>query len=448
MKPRYAGLLTAALFLIGAPVRAETLGEAFVKAYQTSPRLQAAQAELRAVDEQVAQALGGYRPTIDGSASVARTSQTRAPGNGGDVRQPRSVGIELSQPLFRGFRTSSGVSAAEQQVLAARATLQGAEQSLLLDTATAYMNVYRDLAVFNLSKNNEEVLRRQLEATQDRFEVGEVTRTDVSQAESRLARATSDRIQAEGNLKISQSNYLRLVGNEPRNISRPQVELATPQTLPEATEMAQYNNPSVVAAEHGIDQAKELVTQAEGSLLPEISLVGSAQRDWDASFTGPHEADSLTIGARATIPLYRAGTDYSRIRAAKQTAGQRQLEYDEAVRLARETAISAWQALVTGRAAIESRQAQVKAAELALDGVKQEAAVGTRTVLDTLDAEQELLDARVQLVGAERDMVVAVYQVKAAVGRLTAKALDLPVAIYDPTAYYEENSGKWIGVGD
>jgi outer membrane protein len=443
----YFLLLSGGLMLAGFPAHADTMEQALVKAYQGSPRLQSVQAQVRAVDEQVAQALSGYRPSVDASADISRLQQTRV-GGGGDVRHPKSLGVTVTQPVFRGFRTSASVSAAKSQVLSARASLQNEEQTLLLETATSYMNLYRDEAVLGLSRNNEQVLRKQLEAAQDRFSVGEVTRTDVSQAEARLARASADRIQAEGNLAIARANYTRLVGDEPRNIARPRVELTSPKTLDEAIEMAQYNNPNVASAEYLVDVAKEQVTVAAGSLLPEVLLTGSAERDYDTSFVSQNKIDSFSVGARATVPLYRSGADYSRVRSAKQTVGQRQMDMDEAVRRAREGAIQAWQQLVTARAAIESRKAQVRSSELALDGVKQEASVGTRTTLDTLDAEQELLDAKVQLVRAERDMVVAVYETKAAVGQMTAQGLALPVQVYNPTVYYDDNAGKWIGLGD
>ncbi|NDC55907.1 MAG: hypothetical protein EBZ69_03715 [Alphaproteobacteria bacterium] len=335
---------------------------------------------------------------------------------------------------------------AKARVMGTRARLVAVEQQLLLDAATAYVNVYRDQAVLGLTKSNEVVLRRQLEATQDRFDAGEVTRTDVSQAESRLARAVSDRIQAEGNLESSRANYVRIVGRAPEGITKPGVEIPLPASEDEAVETSQFNHPSVAQAEYALDQADHDVTTTTGALLPEISGVAAATRSYDQSFVGPHRVDTTSVGVRATIPLYTGGADYARIRASKQTVAQRQQELDDQVRRAKESAVQAWQQLVTARAAIDARQKQVSASEMALEGVKQESSVGTRTTIDVLDAEQELLDAKVSLVRAERDEIVAIMRTKASVGQLTAKELGLPVNYYDPALYYDDNAESWFGV--
>lgn len=447
------GAALGALILMGSmaasSASADTLQDALAKAYQTSPRLQAEQARVRAVDEQVALALSNWRPNVTGTLDYGRSQRTRVDAvNGGDVQTPRSAALEVAQPVFRGFRTVSSVRAAKNQVSAAVAGLQNAEQQLLLETATAYMNVYRDQAVLDLNRNNEDVLRRQLEAAQDRLRVGEVTRTDVSQAESRLARATADRIQAEGNLEASKANYTRLVGDVPQNIAKPDVKLESLKSLDETVQLAEGKNPLVTSALYTSKQADNLVTNAEGALLPQVDVVGRADRGWEQSFVGPRKTDDLSVVARMTIPLYTGGADYARTREAKQTASQRLLELEESKRRARESAVQAWQQLATARAAIVARRAQVTAAELALEGAKQEAAVGTRTTLDVLDAEQEFLDARVNLVSAERDETVAIFNTRAAVGQMTAQALALPVPVYDPDKYYEDNKDKLIGLGD
>ena len=440
-------VLFALLALSLPQARAETLSEALTNAYQTNPQLQAAQAELRAVDNQVAVALSGWRPSVTGSAGINWQETDRLlPTAGKGVSTPRDGSISVQQPLFRGFRTVGASRSAKARVMGTRARLVAVEQQLLLDAATAYVNVYRDQAVLGLTKSNGVVLRRQLEATQDRFDAGEVTRTDVSQAESRLARAVSDRIQAEGNLESSRANYVRIVGRAPEGITKPGVEIPLPASEDEAVETSQFNHPSVAQAEYALDQADHDVTTTTGALLPEISGVAAATRSYDQSFVGPHRVDTTSVGVRATIPLYTGGADYARIRASKQTVAQRQQELDDQVRRAKESAVQAWQQLVTARAAIDARQKQVSASEMALEGVKQESSVGTRTTIDVLDAEQELLDAKVSLVRAERDEIVAIMRTKASVGQLTAKELGLPVNYYDPALYYDDNAESWFGV--
>lgn len=442
-------LLALMLASFSGLAQAETLQAALAKAYTNNPQLKADQARVRATDEQVAVARAGYRPTLTGNASIARTEQTRiTTTDGGETLHPRTASVQVRQPVFRGFRTSAAVDGAKSDVAQARAALQGTEQQVLVDAATAYVNVYRDQAIAALRRTNESFLQKQLEGTKDRFQAGEVTRTDVSQAESRLARATADRVQAEGNFEISKANYERLVGDQPQLLQKPEVAVPVPQSLQTAIEMAQQNSPNVQAAEHAVDSAKEQIVAARGSLLPEVNLVGSMQRGYGTSFIGPNKTDSNSIGAQLTMPLYEGGADYARTRAAKQTLSQRQMELDDAINRAKEGAIRAWQLLTSTQAAIESRKVQVASASLALEGVKQEANVGTRTTLDVLDAEQELLDAKVAMVTAESDAMTAVFQTHAAVGQMTATALKLPVATYDPVAYYDDNAGKWVGLGD
>ncbi|MEJ0062085.1 MAG: TolC family outer membrane protein [Alphaproteobacteria bacterium] len=438
-------LSTAAILLLGsAAAHADTLDEALAKSYQGSPRLQAQQAQLRAIDEQVAQAHAGWRPTITGNAGASHGAQvfsgTRT------TLKPRGVGVQLSQPLLR-LRTIPEISAAKRAVDAARAGLQSQEQSLLFDAVSAYMNIYRDEAVLGLTKNNEQVLQKQLDASRDRFKVGEITRTDVSQSESRLARATADRIQAEGAAEQSRANYQRVIGDTPQDIRKPDINLPLPQTLDEAAETAEAANPDVIAAHFAFEGADETVDSNLASLLPQINLVGSAERDYDQTAAFGGRADSYTVGVQATIPLYQAGAEYSRTRQAKQTRSQRQLEYMEIRRRAHESAVQAWQQYKTALAAINSRKTEAETARLALTGTQEEAKVGTRTVLDVLDAEQDAFAAEVNLVRAEHDAVVGAYQILAAIGKLTAEGLNLSGPRYDPKEYHEDNAAKWIGIG-
>lgn len=451
-------LLSLAFLLAGSPAPVEAqednFTQALAQAYQNNPGLQAERARLRAVDENVPEALSGYRPDIYGTASIGQTQQdlqisgqnSSFSAGGSRSLTPRNAGIQATQPLFRGFRTVGGVRLAEAQVKAQRALLDNAEQQLLLNTATAYLDVVAAQAEVELNQNQEEVLRRQLEATQNRFEVGEVTQTDVSQAESRLQEATANRIQAEGTLAIRRATYARYVGEMPGMLKQPQLEFGDLRTMEAVINAAESSNPSVVAAVFNLDAARDQVTVTKGSLLPEVNLVGNASRGWDNS-TNINRQDTASIVAQATLPLYRSGADYARTRAALQTATQYRQLLEDARRQARETAINAWQTLKTTEAAIKSRRAAVEANTVALSGVREESTVGTRTVLDVLDAEQELLNARVSLVRAERDYAVAVMQVRAAIGSLTAAAMRLPVDIYNPKTHYDSVRNKWIGFG-
>jgi outer membrane protein/adhesin transport system outer membrane protein len=441
------------MLLLALPAAAEDdlFVQSLAQAYQNNPGLQAERARLRAVDENVAEALSGYRPDIVGTASVGRTQQDIDSANqfttgGSRSFTPRSMGIQATQPLFRGFRTTGGVKLAEAQVQAQRAQLDNAEQQLLLNAATAYLDVVAAQAEVELNKNNEDVLRRQQEATQSRFEVGEVTRTDVSQAESRVQAARAARIQAEGTLANRRATFARYVGTLPGKLKQPALDFTELKTIDDVVRLAENRNPNVIAAVSTVDAAREQVTVTKGSLLPEVNLQAGASRSWEPSST-TNRSDSLQIVAQATLPLYRSGADYARTRAAMQTVTQYRSQLDDARRQARESAINAWQSHKTAEAAIKARRAAVDANQLALEGVREESTVGTRTVLDVLDAEQELLDAEVNLVRAERDKAVAVLQLRAAIGSLTAAALQLPVERYDPKRHYDSVRNKWIGFG-
>jgi TolC family type I secretion outer membrane protein len=439
------GLLVA---LPPKPATAQSLDEALAMTYVNNPTLEAARARLRATDELVPQALSNYRPTLsingDLGAEWENSNTFSSDVKESETTAPRGARLNLSQPLYRGGRTVAETKQAENLVEAERARLTAVEQDVLLRAVTAYVDVVRDQAVVELTKNNEAVLERHLKATQDRFSVGEVTRTDVSQAESRLARATAQRIQAEGNLISSRARYRELVGEMPGTLTEP----AVPANLPageEETISESENNPNIAAAQFALQAARDGTDLVFGELLPRLSLEGEVGTQYDAAFKG-QEGDRASITARLTIPLYQAGGVESRVREAKQRAAQRRQEVDQQRRNAVQSATSSWQALETSRAQIESFKAEVKAAETALDGVEQEQQVGSRTVLDVLDAQQELFVAQVNLVRSRRDEIESAYRVLNAVGRLTAQVLELPVQQYDVSKHYNEVRDKWWGV--
>ncbi|NIA67522.1 TolC family outer membrane protein [Pelagibius litoralis] len=446
------GLAVAAAMLAGLAfplnvAQAQTLDEALVQAYQSNPTLSAARAELRSINERVPQALSNWRPFLEaqGSAGQATDSFEQPTERDGVGRSPVTGDLTLTQPLYRGGRTVAGTDRAENEVLAQRANLADTEQSVLFDAVSAFADVWRDQSVLELNLNNEQVLARQLEATQDRFEVGEVTRTDVAQSESRLSTATADRIQSQGNLTSSRATFENVVGVLPQILDQPTRPGSLPADQESVISDAEVANPAVLASQFTELAALRNVREVEGELLPEVNLQGQLSYQHEGS-TRASESRSAEVLALVRVPLYQQGSVSSRVRESKQVASQRRLQVREALRQAREDAISAWESLETARAQIEAFQQSVRANEIALEGVRQENAVGARTVLDVLDAEQELLDAQVNLVGAQRDEVVASYQVLTAVGRLTAADLGLTAEIYDPETDYREVRDTWFGL--
>jgi len=440
--------LTLSLTSAISSVDAQSIEDAMAKAYINNPTLLAARAGLRSTDEGVPQALANWRPTVEitssAGAQVQRGNTNRD--NPSQSRRPVDFGISLTQPLFRGGRTLAATSGAENNVRAARANMLDSEQNILLQAATAYLNVFRDQAVLELNRNNEEVLQRQLEATRDRFEVGEITRTDVHQAEARLARSVADRIQSEGDLETSRANYLNIVG-EPAE-SKAQLPETEPVGLPadgeDAVRVAVVNNPGVISAEFSRRSSMDNVDEVWGALLPELNLNASSTREFESvSETSVRNTHEITLDL--TIPIYQQGDVYSRLREARQDAAESTLEIDVQRRDAAEQATQAYESLLTARAQVQAFETQIEANVVALEGVQREAAVGSRTVLDILDAEQELLNARVSHVRSQRDQFVAIYELLSALGRLTAKDMGLTVDLYDPREHYDEVRDKWFG---
>jgi outer membrane protein len=431
---------------------AETIESALAQAYRNNPTLNAQRAALRATDEAVPQALANYRPRVTGSWDNGFQHFESISTTGGQFTQtsanisPRGGNIGLVQPVFNGFRAGNLTRQAEAAVLAGRETLRNAEQTALLDAATAYMNVLRDSAILDLQRRNVQVLQEQLKQTRDRFNVGEVTRTDVAQSESRLAASQSQVLAAEANLKASQATYRRVVGAEPVNLRAGMpVDRLSPHTQVAAVETGWRAHPTVAAAQYTVDAAQMAVKAAEGSLYPTVTLESSVQRRWDVQ---PGVTDQMTgtVLGRVQVPIYQGGAEYSIIRQNKETLGQRRIELDVQRDLIRAAVVQAWSQLEATKAQIIAAQAQVTATEVALNGVREEARVGQRTTLDVLNAQQELVNARVALVTAQRDRVVASYTLLAAVGRLSPQVLGLATDLYDPRVHYHQVRDKWFGV--
>jgi len=442
------------LLLAGASASAQTLTESFAYAYNNNPQLLAQRANLRATDEGVPQALSNWRPTVNFTGSAGREdgfSHTPASFTARNVHSvfvTRSIDLQITQPIYRGGRTEAATRQAINTVEATRAQTLGVETTVFQAVAQAYLDVVRDQTLVEVSRNNEAVLRKQLDATRDRFRVGEVTRTDVAQAESSLAQATAQRITAEGTLESSRANFARAVGHPPGRLIMPRERPVLPATREEALSLATGNNPNVIAASFTELAARDNVDLVRGQLLPQVSIVGDLNRSTAPSFTqSGTRLDTATVTARVTMPLYEGGAIYSQTRAAQQTVGQRRSQVDDARRLAVQTATQAWETLQANRAAIASFGTAVRAAQIALEGTQQEALVGSRTVLDVLIAEQQLFTTQSQLVTAQHDAALQEFNLAAAIGRLIAPELKLPVQLYDMERHYKSVKDKWLGFG-
>ncbi|MDX9690469.1 MAG: TolC family outer membrane protein [Alphaproteobacteria bacterium] len=432
MKKTSTALLTLVLALM--PLSAQAAAQPFeammAQAYATHPALKAQEAKVAAVKAGISAARGGYQPSIDAVGGVGRSYQKIAgasPSSGSDTLAPRDMGVTLVQPVFRGFRTTGAVESAQANYQATRAGLRSVEQSVLFQAAAAYLDMLKGRAVLDLVEQNEKVLQEQLTATQERFKVGEVTKTDVSQAQARLSAATAARIAAQGELVNNRARFLRQIGVPPEELSDPVLAFALPSSADEVLQIAQKENPDLIASGLSEKAAKSDITTARGALLPEINIVGTASRSWEQNLSIPERTDQSTIMARVTIPLYRAGVDYAKTDAARQTANQRRFELEEVRQQVKEQALAAWQTLQTTKATIAATESEIEAAQSALYGVKEESKVGSRTTLDILDAQQEALNARVALIRARHDEALAKLSLLAVMGRLTPAALNVPV---------------------
>jgi outer membrane protein len=441
---RVLSIACVALLFGNVPLSAESLHSALSRAYTHNPTLNSERASLRALDEQVPQALSGYRPQVFSGVNVSSVHQNFRPGQSSSSTST-SLGVTVEQPLYRGNRTRNETQQAESTVLAGREALRNVEQNILFSAVEAYMDVVRDEALLQLRQRNIAVLEEELRATRDRFEVGEVTRTDVAQAEARLSGAVFDVNTAQANLMASRARYREVIGIDPSGLQAPSPAADLPPTLEHGVQLGRQEHPAILSSIYAEEASAFAVNVAEGVLLPTLSLQASA----DTTFSSAPDfdrRDQLAVTLQLSIPIYQGGIEYSRVREAKQVRSQRMLEVDVARQQVHAAVTSAWGGLEAATAAITSARAQVEAAEIALEGVRQEAEVGQRTTLDVLNAEAELLNARVSLVVAERDQVVASYALLSAVGRLDSSHLGLAVAEYQPEQNYHQVRDKWFGL--
>ena len=429
--------------------RAESISSALARAYMGNPDLNQQRAGTRATDEVVARAKAGYRPQINGTGSLGYNAIDEK-FNGIAIKGntfPTTAAVNITQNIFNGNRTTNGVKQAESQVLGSREQIRNTEQNTLQNGATAYMNVLRDTAILELDQNNITVLEEQLRQTRDRFVVGEVTRTDVAQAESSLANARSTYFTGRANLQTSVANYRQIIGVQPTRLeaARP-IDPLLPRSLDEAVRIALSEHPSIQAAFHNVDAAQLQVQLNEGVLYPTLNVVANVQNNNQYSGLPTNRLFDASVLAQFSVPLYSGGDTYASVRQAKELLAQARLQADLQRDMIRAQVVSTWGQLETAKAVIRSSQAAVKSSEIALDGVREEAKVGQRTTLDVLIAQQTLLQSRVSLVSAQRDRVVASYAVFAAVGRLSAANLALNVIQYDPTIHFDQVKDKWIGL--
>ncbi len=439
---------------LAPPGTPHTLAEALAATYSTQPQLLAERAKLRATDENVPQALSGWRPTVIMAGTTGYGDGVNRQFAGGGIitsRTDRLVGTAqatLTQPLYNGGKTPAQINRAKNQVMAERATLIQQEQTSFTNVVTAYVGVIQAQQTLALNVNNEQVLAKQLQATNDRFRVGEITRTDVAQAEAALAGATAQRQTSEGQLQTARGTYQQVVGFlPPGDLVEPQPLALPAKNEQDAIALAATNNPTVIAAMFNDAAAKDAVDVAFAQLLPQISFQGQMFQTDNSSLRNS-QSNGYQALLQLSVPVYQGGQEYSAVRQAKQSEQQTAKLIEDARRTAVQNAVQSWETLAAAKASANSTRAQIQANSIALEGVEREAIVGSRTTLDVLNAQQALLQSQVTLVQNLAQVVTASYQVAGAIGRLTARDLNLPVPLYDETAYYNAVKNKWVGLGD
>ena len=451
-----AAFLAAGLATIGGGAgRAETISGALIKAYLTNPDINTQRAAVRVADENVPKANAGYLPTVEATGNIgierAQTSlfgaQGSAAGSTTTFVKPRGYSVTANETVFNGSRTLNSIRQAESQVLGAREQLRNTEQNTLLSGVTAYMDVLEDTAILDLDRNNVDVLKEQLRETRDRFTVGEVTRTDVAQAEASLSSAEATALSAVATLQAAVARYRQFIGDQPTSLApvKPIVR-PLPKTLPEAVSVSQIEHPAISASLHGVDAAQLQVKIAEGALYPTIGLSAAVSNQIDVNGIPGFHVLSGQIMGQITIPIYQGGAEYATTRQAKESLSQQEMQTDSLRNQVRQAVVAAWGLNEAAVGVVRAARAAVSANEVALTGVREEAKVGQRTTLDVLNAQQALLQARTTLVQAEHDQVVDSYSLLSAVGRLNIPTLGLAVAEYDPRVHFDQVKSKWIGL--
>jgi outer membrane protein len=430
---------------------AESLPDALAKAYQTNPQLNAERARQRATDENVPQALAGYRPQITASLSAGlQAVRDLLPDNTVQSAnlKPWQIGVTVTQTLFNGFKTANSVRVAELQVQSGREALRNVGQGVLLDAVTVYTNVLANQSLVEAQRANVAFLRETQGITQKRLNAGDVTPTDTAQAEARLNRGLADLNAAEVNLAISQATYAQVIGNPPAQLRPAEtVDRYLPRSREDATNMAFREHPAVMAASFDVDVASTTIRVAESSLMPSVTVQGSVSRSRDSDPTlGTRGTDQASVVGQLNQPIYDGGSAASQTRQAKEVTAQSRLVLDQVRNQARTAAISAWVAYEGAKVAVTASESEVRAATVALQGVQREAAGGQRTTVDVLNAQQDLILAKARLIGAQRDRVIASYALLSAIGRLDVKTLSLNTPDYLPEVHYHQVRDAWHGL--
>ena len=442
------------LFVFSPSLSAQSLSESLVMAYESHPDIQAARADLRALNESIAIARGSQRPTVSLSVETGYEKQESNLDSADRSRADTTGALSLSQTVYDSGAMNASTDQAEANVRSGRSALQEAEQAVFLNTVTSYMDVARDQAVVELRQKNVARLTRQLEATNDRFELGEVTRTDVAQAQSSLSQARADLVNARGQLEISRNDYEQHVGARPAGSlsTTPDITLALPENREAALEMALANNPTIHNAAHSYRSARQQIEIRRAGLLPSATVSSSLTRE-DNSVARGSRGTGASLGLTFSIPIYQAGVAEAQLRQSRSSAAAAGHRLQTARRQITSQVTSAWERYVSSLSVIQATQEGLEASRIALEGVEQESQVGARTVLDVLNAEQEVLDDEVALVRAKRDSIVARFQLVQATGGLTFNALNLEainaaINPYDPDVHYMQARDRFSGWGD
>ena len=427
------------------------MNEALVRAYQSNPQLNASRAQQRATDENVPQALAGYRPQIIASLSTGlQPVRNLLPDNTiqTSTLKPWTIGVTVTQNLFNGFKTSNSVRVAEFQVLSGREALRNTGQGVLLDAVTAYLNVIANQELVEAQRSSVTFLRETLGITKKRLDAGDVTPTDTAQADARLSRGLADLNAAEVALETSRAVYAQVIGNLPVNLTPAQtVDRFVPRTRQEAVDTSQRENPAVTAATYDVDVATTTINVAESSLMPQLDVQGNVNRSVQTDTTlGTTRTDSASVVGALTVPIYDGGTAASQTRQAKETAVQSRLVLEQVRNQARTAAVSAWISSEGTKVALAAAEAEVKSANIALQGVRREAQAGQRTTIDVLNSQQDLTAARSRQILAQRDRVIASYTLLSAIGRLDVRPRGLNTPDYLPEVHYHQVRDAWHGV--
>ncbi len=430
---------------------AEGLQEALAKAYRTNPQLNADRARQRGTDENIPQALAGYRPQIVASLAAGLQSvRNLLPGNTIQTAtlRPWTIGVTVSQVLFNSFKTANSVRVAEFQVLSGREALRNVGQGVLLDGVTAYMNVMANGALYEAQRANVQVLREIQATTKRRLDAGDVTPTDTAQAEARLSRGLADLNSAEVTLAISKEIYAQVIGDAPsQSTAAAPVDRLVPDSQIAAVETARHEHPAVLGASYDVDMAQTTIKVAESSLLPTASVQANASRsvETDSSLTTTSTNQASILG-QINVPIYDGGTAASQTRQAKEMASQSRLVLEQIRNQTRTAVVSAWVANEGTKVGLKAAESEVRAADIALQGVRREAQGGQRTTIDVLNAQQDLTNARSRQIMAQRDRVIASYTLLSAVGRLDVHMLNLNTPDYLPEVHYHQVRDAWHGL--